>query len=111
MTGHQKNSDDGGAASVGEGEEKGAPFGAPRRAIIPIPSPDGQRRRPGSRRAAGVCHRQPGAFAGVTAYSSSGNSFSSASENTGPSTQTYLGPTLHLPQMPMPHFILFSRVV
>ena len=29
MTGHQKNSDDGGTASVGEGNEKGAPLGAP----------------------------------------------------------------------------------
>jgi hypothetical protein len=45
------------------------------------------------------------------AYSSSGNSFSSASENTGPSTHTYFGPTLQRPQMPMPHFMRFSRVV
>ena len=44
-------------------------------------------------------------------YSSSGNSFSSASENTGPSTHTYFGPTLHLPQIPIPHFMRFSSVV
>ena len=44
-------------------------------------------------------------------YSSSGNSFNSASENTGPSTHTYFGPTLQRPQMPMPHFMRFSRVV
>ena len=31
--------------------------------------------------------------------------------NTGPSTQTYFGPTLQRPQMPMPHFMRFSRVV
>ena len=49
--------------------------------------------------------------AGVTAYSSSGNSPSSASENTGPSTHTYFGPTLQRPQMPMPHFMRFSSVV
>ena len=44
-------------------------------------------------------------------YISSGNSRSSAMEKTGPSTQTYRGPMLQRPQMPMPHFILFSRVV
>jgi hypothetical protein len=45
------------------------------------------------------------------AYNSSGNPFNSASENTGPSTQTYLGPMLQRPQMPMPHFMRFSSVV
>ncbi len=44
-------------------------------------------------------------------YNSSGSSLSSASENTGPSTHTYLGPTLERPQMPMPHFMRFSSVV
>jgi hypothetical protein len=44
-------------------------------------------------------------------YSSSGRSRNSAMENTGPSTQTYLGPTLQRPQMPMPHFMRFSSVV
>ncbi len=103
MTGHQKNSDDGGTASVGEGKEKRAPFGAPPRKrsfLHRAPTVNVSTRAPAPRRA---CLAEP--------YSSSGSSFSSASENTGPSTHTYLGPTLQRPQIPMPHFMRFSRVV
>ena len=60
------------------------------------------RTRPAARTQAGRRRR---------AYNSSGNPFNSAMENTGPSTQTYLGPTLHRPQIPIPHFMRFSRVV
>ena len=89
-----------------------APPGAPqRKRFILAPSPDGQRQRPGGHPTAGLCHRLLPELAGVVAYNSSGSSFSSASEKTGPSTHTYLGPTLQRPQMPMPHFMRFSSVV
>lgn len=42
---------------------------------------------------------------------SSGIPLSSASVKTGPSLHTKILPTLHLPHLPKPHFILFSRVV
>src|SRR5450759_4757692 len=42
---------------------------------------------------------------------SRGSSSNSACENTGPSLQTYLYPTLQRPHLPMPHFILASREV
>ena len=42
---------------------------------------------------------------------SSGSSSSSSNLKTGPSLQTYLLPTLHLPHLPIPHFIRSSRVV
>jgi hypothetical protein len=43
--------------------------------------------------------------------SSGSISCSWALENTGPSTQTYLPPMLHRPQIPIPHFMRLSRVV
>ncbi len=74
---------------------------------------------PGTRPAVGrgqslqlICHLGTAKGQELTdRQSSSGNSLSSASENTGPSTHTYLGPTLQRPQMPMPHFMRFSSVV
>jgi len=69
--------------------------------------------RQGGKRSAPAMAARLGVLKQVSgrSYSSSGSSLSSASENTGPSTHTYLGPTLQRPQMPMPHFMRFSRVV
>ena len=87
----------------GMARQRGRLSAPPKETIILAQSPDGRRQRPGARTKRRVCLAAP--------YSSSGSSFSSASENTGPSTHTYFGPTLQRPQMPMPHFMRFSRVV
>jgi len=97
---------------VHTGEEVGAPLGAPKGndSFLPrAPTVNVDARAPALRRVYVIGDLQRSSA--PPAYNSSGSSFNSASENTGPSTHTYFGPTLQRPQMPMPHFMRFSRVV
>jgi hypothetical protein len=84
-------------------ESEGAPSSAPKDSFILDPKAPRSSSRPAT-----ATPRRVGL---APDYNSSGNSRSSANENTGPSTHTYFGPTLQRPQMPMPHFMRFSSVV
>jgi hypothetical protein len=79
-------------------KERGTPFGTP------------QRERHKDLPQALALGIASGGGATSSPYNSSGNSLSSDSEKTGPSTHTHFGPTLQETQMPMPHFMRFSRV-